>query len=55
MIKSRRMRWAWNIARMREYRNIYRDLMGKLEGNRPLRRPRHMWEDNIRWIVDRIG
>jgi hypothetical protein len=55
MIKSRRMRWAWNIARMREYRNIYRVLVGKLEGKRPLRRPRHMWGDNIKMDLREIG
>jgi hypothetical protein len=36
MMKSRRMRWAGNIARMGAKRNAYRILMGKLEGKRPL-------------------
>jgi hypothetical protein len=31
-----------------ERRGAYRVLMGKPEGRRPLRRPRHKWEDNIR-------
>jgi hypothetical protein len=39
-IKSRRMRWAGHVARMGEERNVYRVLMGKPEGNRPLRRTR---------------
>jgi hypothetical protein len=36
MIKSRRMRWAWNVARMGEKRNTYRILVGKPEGKRQL-------------------
>jgi hypothetical protein len=35
MIKSRRMRWAGNVARMGAKRNAYRILVGKLEGKRP--------------------
>jgi hypothetical protein len=38
MIKSRRMRWAWNVARMGETRNAYRISVGKPEGKRPLGR-----------------
>jgi hypothetical protein len=48
IIKSRRMRWAGHVARMRDKRNSYRLLVGKPEGKRPLRRPRRMWVDNIR-------
>jgi hypothetical protein len=40
VIKSRRMRWAGLEARMREARDVYRVLMGKLKGKRPLGRPR---------------
>jgi hypothetical protein len=43
MIKSRRMRWAGHVARMREKRNAYRILLGKPEGRRPLGRPRRRW------------
>jgi len=39
-IKSRRMRWAGNVARMGEERGVYRVLVGKPEGKRPLGRPR---------------
>jgi hypothetical protein len=46
--KSRRMRWAGRVARMGEKRNAYRLLMGKLEGKRPLGRPRSRWVDNTR-------
>jgi hypothetical protein len=40
IIKSRRMRWAGHVARMGEERNVYRLLVGKPEGKRPLRRQR---------------
>ena len=48
VIKSRRMRWAGHVARMGEGIEVYRVLVGKPEGKRPLGRPRHRWEDNIR-------
>jgi hypothetical protein len=47
MIKSRRMKWAGNVARMVK-RNAYRMLVGKPEGKEPLGRPRRRWEDNIK-------
>jgi hypothetical protein len=54
-IKSRRMRWAGHVARMREERNVYRVLMGKSEGKKPLERPRRRWEDGIRMDLREIG
>jgi hypothetical protein len=45
MIKSRRMRWAWYVAHMGVMRNAYKILVGKAEGKRPLRRPRHRWKE----------
>jgi hypothetical protein len=39
-IKSRRMRWEGHVARMGEERNVYKVLVGKPEGKRPLGRPR---------------
>jgi hypothetical protein len=42
-IKLRRMRWAGHVARMGEERNVYRVLIGKSEGKRPLGRPRPRW------------
>ena len=48
MIKSIRMRWAGHLARMGEERWVYRVLVGKLDGRRPLGRPRRRWVDNIR-------
>jgi hypothetical protein len=47
VIKSRRMRWAGHVAHMGEGRDVYRVLVGRHEGKRPLRRPRRRWEDNI--------
>jgi hypothetical protein len=54
-IKSRRMRWAGHMARMGEERNVYRVLMGKPEGRRPLGRPRRRWEDGIRMDLRENG
>jgi hypothetical protein len=54
VIKSRRMRWAGNSARRGEVRGVYRVLVGKPEGKRPLGRPRRMWEDNIRMILQEV-
>jgi hypothetical protein len=48
VIKSRRMRWAGHVARMGEGRGVYRVLVGRPEGKRPLGRPRWRWEDNIK-------
>jgi hypothetical protein len=47
-VKSRRMRWAGHVARMGEQRKMYKVLVGKPEGKRPLGRPRRRWEDGIR-------
>jgi hypothetical protein len=54
-IKSRRMRWAGHVARMEEERKVYNVLMGTPEGKRPLGRPRHRWEDEIRMDAREIG
>jgi hypothetical protein len=48
VIKARRMRWVRHVAHMGEGRGVYRVLVGKPEGKRPLGRPRHRWEDNIK-------
>jgi hypothetical protein len=48
MIKSRRMGWNGHVARMGERRGMYRGLVGKLDGERPLGRPGRRWEDNIK-------
>jgi hypothetical protein len=40
---------------MGERRCVYRDLVGKPEGRRPLGRPRHRWEDNIKVDLQKVG
>jgi hypothetical protein len=55
VIKWRRMRWAGHVARIGEERGVYRVLVGKPEGKRPLGRPRHRWEDNIRMDLQERG
>jgi hypothetical protein len=54
MINSR-MRLAGNVTQMGEKRNEYRLLVGKLEGKRPLGRPRHRWVDTIKMGLGDIG
>ena len=49
-IKSIKMRWAGHVACMEERRRIFRVLLGKREGKRPLGRPRLRWEIIFRWI-----
>ena len=55
VIKSRRMRWAGHVARMVEESGVYRVLVGKPEGRRPLGRPRRRWVDNIRMDLQEVG
>jgi hypothetical protein len=55
IIKSRKMRWAGHVARMGEKRNVYRLLVGKPEGKRPLERPRRKWIDNVNMDILEIG
>jgi hypothetical protein len=55
VIKSRRMRWAEYVARMGEGRGVYRVLVGKPEGRRPLGIPRCRWEDNIKQDLQKMG
>jgi hypothetical protein len=50
------MKWAGHVARMGEERKVYKVLVGKPEGKRPLGRPRRRWEDGIRiWILGRLA
>jgi hypothetical protein len=55
VMKSRRVRWAGHVARMAEGSGVYRVLVGKPEGRRPLGRPRRRWEDNIRMDIQEVG
>jgi hypothetical protein len=54
-VKLRRMRWAGHVARMGEERKVYKVLVGKPEGKRPLGRPSRRWEDGIRMDLREIG
>ena len=54
-IKSRKMRWAGHVASMGEERGVYRVLVVKAEGRRPLGRPRRRWVDNIRMDLQEVG
>jgi hypothetical protein len=54
-IKLRRMRWVGHMARMGKGRNVYRILVGKPEGKRPLERPGHRWGDGIKMDLREIG
>jgi len=47
VVKSRRMRWTRHVGRMGEGRVVYRVLVGKPEGKRPMGRPRRRWDDNM--------
>jgi hypothetical protein len=64
VVKSRKMRWAGDVARMGEGSGVNRVLVGKPKGKRPLGRLRRRWEDNIKmdlqeevggWILDGVG
>ena len=49
------MRWAGHVAHMGEDRVLYRVLLGKPEGRRPLGRPKRKWVDNIRMDRQEVG
>jgi len=55
MMKSRRMRWAWHVARTGERRGVHRVVVGTLRGKRPVGRPRHSREDNIKMDHQEVG
>ena len=55
VIKSRRLRWAGHVARMEEGKGVHKVLVGKLEGKRPLGRPRRRWEDNTKKDLQEVG
>ena len=49
------MSWAGLVARMGESREVYRVLVGKPEGKRPLGRPSRRWEHNIKMNLQEVG
>jgi hypothetical protein len=54
-IRSGRMRWAGHVAHMEVERRVYKVLVGKPEGERPLGRPRHRWRMESKWILGRLA
>ena len=55
VIKWRRMRWAGHVARMGDRIVVFRVLVGKPEGKRPLGKPRRRWDDNIKIDIQEVG
>jgi hypothetical protein len=53
--KSRGIRWAGHVARMGEERKLYKIVVGKSEGKRPLGGPTRRWENGIRMDLREIG
>jgi hypothetical protein len=55
VIKSRRMRWAGNVALKEDRRGAYRSLVGRPEGKRQLGRQRCRWRENIKMDLQDVG
>jgi hypothetical protein len=55
VVKSRIMRWAGQVGWKGESRGVYRVLVWKPEGKRPVRRPRQRWEHNIKMDLQEVG
>jgi len=55
VIKSRGIKWAGHVARKEEREDVYRILMGKPEGRKPLGRPKRRWENNIKMDLQEVG
>jgi hypothetical protein len=49
------MRYAWHVEQIGKGRGVYRVLVGKPEGKRPLGKHRHRWEDNINMDIQEVG
>ena len=54
-IKSRRMRWAGNVACMGDRRGVYKVSLGKPEGKKALGKPRRRWKNNIKMDLQEVG
>jgi hypothetical protein len=54
VIKPRMIRWEGHVARIGEGRHLYKMLVGKLEGKRPLARPRRRWDDSSKIYEGRL-
>jgi hypothetical protein len=49
------MRWAGHVERLEEGRGVYRVLVEKPKGKRPMGRTRRRWEDNIKMDLQKVG
>ena len=54
IIRSRRMRWTGHLARKGKRRGVYRVLVRKTGGKRPLGRRKHRWKDNIKMDLQEV-
>jgi hypothetical protein len=48
------IRWVGHVACMGEGRGVYRVMVGRPKGKRPLGRPRHRWKDNLKMDIRKI-
>jgi hypothetical protein len=55
VIKSRKIRWVGYVVQMGDGRGVYRVLVGKPEGKRPLGIPRCRWECNVKLYLQEAG
>ena len=55
VIKSKRIRWTGHVALTGDRRGVYRVLVGKLDGKRPVGRPRLRWDDNTKMDLQEVG
>jgi hypothetical protein len=55
VIKLRRMRQAGHVPHMGEKKSVYRVFVGRPRRKRPLGRPRHRWEDNMKMDLREMG
>jgi len=55
VVKSRRIKWAGHVVCMVKGRGVYRFMVGKPEGKRPLGRPIRRWEDKIKVDLQEVG
>jgi hypothetical protein len=55
VLKSRRIRWTGHVERMGDRGGVYRVLVEKPEGNKPMGKPRRRWEDNIKMNLQEVS
>ena len=55
VVKSRRIKWEGHVVCLAKGREVYRFMVGKSEGKRPLGRPIRRWEDKIKVDLQEVG